>query len=111
MAKLDVFKSFLVPPDMQAVVTGLEIVKQMRRFVDDDVTVRVFGFVGGPAHMREAGGDAVTFQLDPLWFEPVVGETSPRIRHPVVSPQRSRSTTPSPGLRRPPEDSAQMSLR
>jgi hypothetical protein len=36
---------------MQAVMAGLQIVEQMRRFMDDDVAVGIFGFAGGPPHM------------------------------------------------------------
>jgi|HubBroStandDraft_4_1064222.scaffolds.fasta_scaffold72484_3 hypothetical protein len=59
-------------------MTGLEIVKHMRRFVDDDVAVRVFGLVGGSPHVRELARDAVVRHLDSLWFETVIVETNPK---------------------------------
>jgi hypothetical protein len=51
MAKLDVYEPLLAPSDMQSEVPWLQIVEHVRCFVDDDVTVRVFGLVGGPQHV------------------------------------------------------------
>jgi hypothetical protein len=36
MAKFDVYEPLVAPPDMQSVVPRLQIVQQVRCFVDDD---------------------------------------------------------------------------
>jgi hypothetical protein len=68
MAELDFHEPLLVPPDMQSEVSGLQIVQQVRRLVDDNIAVRIFGLVGGPPHMREVSCEAIAGHLDIVWF-------------------------------------------
>jgi hypothetical protein len=82
MAKFDVYEPLLAPPDMQSVVLGFQIVQQVRRFVDDDVAVWIFGFVGGPPHVRKVSrGQSIAFHLDFVWFEAMIPKETQRIRH------------------------------
>jgi hypothetical protein len=72
MTEVDVCEPLLAPPDMQSVVPGLQIMKQVCCFVDHDVTVRIFGLVGGPPHMRKVSCEAIASHLDIVWFEPII---------------------------------------
>ena len=60
VSKVNAYKPLLVPSRMQAVMVGLQIVEQMRRFTHDDAVVGILGFLGGPPHMRAVARDAVT---------------------------------------------------
>jgi len=68
MAEFDVHEPLLVPPDMQSEVSGFQIVQQVRRLVDDNIAVGIFGLVGGPPHMREVSREAIACHLDIVWF-------------------------------------------
>ena len=72
MAEFDVYETLLTPPDLQSEVPGLQIVQHVRRLVDDDVTVRVTGFVGGPPYMRKVSCQAIACHLDIVWFELII---------------------------------------
>ena len=79
MAEFDIYEPFLASADMQSVVLGLQVVQQVGRLVDDDVTVWILGLIGGQPHVRKVSrGHAIAFHIDFLWFEPVVPESSIR---------------------------------
>ena len=77
MAKLDIYKPLLAPPDEQSIVPWLQIVQQVRGFVDHNIAVRVVGFVGGPSHVCKVTREAIAFHLDIVWLEPMISEQSP----------------------------------
>jgi hypothetical protein len=87
MAKFDVYEPLVAPPDMQSVVPRLQIVQRVRCFVDDEVTVWVFGLVGRPPRVRKVSCDAIALYLDFVWFESVIpkqGPENPPRRSPVT---------------------------
>jgi len=64
------------------------VVQQVRRFVDDEVSVWVFGLIGGQPHVRKVScGQAIAFHIDFLWFESIVPKESPE-----QLPRRSHET-------------------
>src|SRR5260370_35731341 len=78
MAEFDIYEPLLAPADMQSVVRGLQILQQVRRLMDDDVTVWILGLIGGQPHVRKVScGHAIAFHTDFLWFESVVPKQSP----------------------------------
>src|ERR1035437_1353404 len=87
MAEFDVYEPLMAPPDMQSIVPGLQIVQQVRCFVDNDVTVWIFGFVGGPPHVRKVSCDAIACHLDSRWLETIIS-----IYNPENPPRRSHKT-------------------
>ena len=62
---------------MQSVVPRLQIVQQVRCFVDDDVTIWVFGLLGGSPRVRKVSCDAIALDLDFVWFESVIPKQGP----------------------------------
>ena len=57
--------------------SGLQIVQQVRAFVDDNVTVGIVGLVGGPSNMRKVSREAVASYLNIFWLEPMIPEQGP----------------------------------
>jgi hypothetical protein len=55
-------------------MAGLQVMQQMRAFVDDNVTVGIVGLVGGPSNVRKVSRDAVASYLDIFWLEPMIPE-------------------------------------
>ena len=77
MAKFRVYKSLLAAPHVQSVMAGLQIVQQVRAFVDDNVTVGIVGLVGGPSNVRKVSREAVASYLNIFWLEPMIPEQGP----------------------------------
>lgn len=58
-------------------MAGLQIVQQMRAFVDDNITVGIGGLVGGPSDVRKVSREAVASYFNIFWFEPMIPEQGP----------------------------------
>ncbi len=72
MPKFNIYEPLLVTPDVQPEVPRFEIVQQVRCFVDYDVTVKIFGLVGRPPHVRKIPSEAVTGHNDVIRLEPKI---------------------------------------
>jgi hypothetical protein len=78
MTKFGIYKPLLAAPHGQCVMAGLQVVQQMRAFVDDNVTVGIGGLVGGPSNVRKVSREAVASYLNIFWLEPMIPEQGPQ---------------------------------
>src|SRR5437867_1847050 len=79
MSKFNVHEPLLPAPDIQSVTLGLQIMEQVRGFMNNNVAIRVFRAVGRPPHMGEfSSRHTIAFRLDFVRLESMILKVNPQ---------------------------------